>query len=232
MGNQMFQIAATIAHARNVGEEWSVPPSTINSNIWSTYFELPKHKFPLNLRNYNEPSFNYRPIPKITGICLNGYFQSENYFKDHAEYVVGQFFPNQDFKQNKKVSIHVRRGDYLQFSDKHPPLPMLYYESAMREFPAGTEFLVFSDDPEWCKTAFIGEQYEFMPVGEPVSDMVAMASCSGHIIANSTFSWWGAYINQQSKKIISPDYHQWFGPGNKHLNTTTLIPDSWIQVLT
>lgn len=231
LGNQMFQIAATISHALDLNTTWKIPPHSINSNYWPTYFDhLPKHIYPINIPTYNEPTFQYRPIPMVESMCLNGYFQSELYFKKNFDFVLDQLFPAHKFGTDSRVAIHVRRGDYLHFADKHPPLPMAYYEAAMSHFPAETKYLIFSDDAEWCKSHFLGPKFDFMEAGDPKHDLLKMADCAGFIIANSTFSWWGAYINQTGKTVISPTAEKWFGPGNKHLDTSTIIPESWTKI--
>jgi hypothetical protein len=131
------------------------------------------------------------------------------------------------------VSIHVRRGDYLSFPEHHPPLTMDYYREAMSRFP-GARFLVFSDDPGWCLLNFrdAGYQVEISTGRTAAEDMALMASCDHHIIANSSFSWWSAWLNRNpSKRVIAPDPKtRWFGPAKKGWNTADLLPAAWEQI--
>jgi hypothetical protein len=109
-------------------------------------------------------------------------------------------------------------------------LPMDYYEQAVKKFNKKSVFVVFSDDIEWCK-----KQEFFKTLGNVVfvkdmdyNEMYLMSLCKHNIIANSSFSWWGAYLNMnRRKKVIAP--MQWFGPkGPKDLQD--LRPDSWITL--
>lgn len=233
MGNQMFQIAACIAHARNMGVKWIIPTTTIDQKVWPAYFptiEGASEKM-FHYPIYKERSFEYRKIPAVDGMKLDGYFQSEKYFADHIDYLRGVFFPFHSFetKQNK-IAIHVRRGDYLHFADIHPPLSMNYYKKAIELFP-DREFLVFSDDIEWCKQNFTGDRFSFSEGKSAQEDMISMASCEHQIVANSTFSWWAAYLNQNPDKyIVSPSVQDWFAGANKRHNTTDLIPSTWTQL--
>lgn len=142
-------------------------------------------------------------------------------------------------------SIHVRRGDYIKYPN-HFPLPTpLYYQNAVEmvldESP-GTHFFVFSDDIEWCKDHFGTKKMTFVtgiprPVevidrkGEPEDqyDLIAMTVMDRHIIANSTFSWWGAFLSDD-KRVIYPS--QWYGnhPLVRNIPWDRMIPDSWIGI--
>tara|TARA_R110000868_G_scaffold8986_1_gene45525 strand:- start:15157 stop:15993 length:837 start_codon:yes stop_codon:yes gene_type:complete len=108
------------------------------------------------------------------------------------------------------VSIHVRRGDYLLPQHHHfCKLDNNYYESALQYFLDHIEkyhFVIFSNDIEWCKENLIeGEMVTFMQQGQDCVDMILMSMCDHNIIANSSYSWWAAYINKnENKKIICP----------------------------
>lgn len=125
------------------------------------------------------------------------------------------------------VSIHVRRSDYLQ----HTSLincSMKYYEQAvvyLREMYNDARFFVFSDDIAWCKQNFSGADFTFVEGNSNCEDLVLMSSCSHHIIANSTFSWWAAWLNNSPhKKVIAPKkWHTQKDGGNGHL-----LPSDWL----
>jgi hypothetical protein len=186
---------------------------------------------------YTEPSFEYSRIPNADAI--DGYFQSERYFIDYRDKILDLFRPTPDIQEyiiskygesleTDSCSIHVRRGDYLNFPNHHPALSLEYYNKAMLEmcncYPK-TNFLIFSDDIDWCKRTFEGSQFTFIEGEKDYLDLYIMAQCKNNIIANSTFSWWGAWLNSnENKKVIAPK--QWFGPAISH-NTKDLIPKTW-----
>ena len=159
---------------------------------------------------------------------LNGYFQTEKYFDEFRDSILSQFTfksPYKDSaesyiqtirKENKDAviaSIHVRRGDYVMFPDHHPPCSFNYYNNAMEELRILNEniiYVIFSDDVEWCKTEFNDPNYIISNLENPYTEMCAMSLCDHNIIANSSFSWWGAWLNVNPDKIvIAPS--RWFG---------------------
>lgn len=101
---------------------------------------------------------------------------------------------------------------------------MRYYQAAMNQTKTPF-YLIFSDDIAWCKKQFIGPQFEFAEGNSPVTDLALQISCEHNIIANSSFSWWGAYLNKNpGKRVIAPG--KWFGPAQPH-DTRDLLPSSW-----
>jgi hypothetical protein len=158
---------------------------------------------------------------------LVGYFQTEKYFlhiretlldifqfkwefeKIAVDYWVGKIVPFLD--GSSSVSIHVRRGDYTLYPDHHPPCSKEYYDSAISLFGEDCKFLVFSDDIEWCRENFPGDRFHCVDTGSPYVDLKIMTMCKHHINANSSFSWWGAWLNpKEGKRVICPS--RWFGP--------------------
>ncbi len=141
-------------------------------------------------------------------------------------------------------SIHVRRGDYVSIGQTHPlnphPLQSLeYYKEAIKIINAD-KYLVFSDDINWCKENFIGDNYIFVDnkissLENDIFEMQLMSTCKNNIIANSSYSWWAAYFNEnKDKKVIAPKL--WFG--KDYINTITshddviqsIIPKDWIII--
>ena len=180
---------------------------------------------------YNENEFGYNTgVETISGDCsLNGYFQTEKYFDEFRDSIVSQFTFKSQYrnsaesyiqairKENKDAviaSIHVRRGDYVMYPDHHPPCSFNYYNNAIEELRILNEniiYVIFSDDVEWCKTEFIDPSYIISNLENPYTELCAMSLCDHNIIANSSFSWWGAWLNNNpNKKVISPA--NWFGP--------------------
>ncbi|MFH5955214.1 alpha-1,2-fucosyltransferase, partial [Clostridium perfringens] len=98
------------------------------------------------------------------------------------------------------------------------------------EILSSDKYMIFSDDLEWCKSEFVGDQFHFSEERDPVKDLGNFISCSNHIIANSSFSWWGAWLSPyKDKKVIAP--RNWFGPklAPTH-NTKDLLPPNWIVI--
>lgn len=175
---------------------------------------------------YSERDFKFNPevltLPPHTD--LYGYFQDERYFKEDRDLILSilkfkkeyedvsrEFISKIDSKY-QKVSLHIRRGDYTLYPDHHPVCSKEYYRSAMEKFSSGEiKFLVFSDDIDWCREEFNGDQFIFVDSGSPYSDLRIMTLCDHHIIANSSYSWWGAWLNTKiDKRVIAPS--KWFGP--------------------
>ena len=198
-------------------------------------------------------TFAYEEIVIDRATELRGYFQSERYFAHCEDEVRHYFTPHHaladllerqfgDLIAAKTCSVHVRRTDIVG----DPAWPELaagdYYERAMSQFDSDTTFAIFSDDIEWCKQRFRDRDVVFIEALSAVEDLFLMARCKGHIIANSTFSWWGAWLNPNpNKKVIAP--LRWFG--GRHADPTIpfqpsrldgyydakdLIPPSWIKI--
>jgi hypothetical protein len=190
---------------------------------------------------YNEPNFSYNEINYTIGtnLLLSGYYQSEKYFKNNKDVILNLFEPTKEIINHIKekipkienyISIHVRRGDYLNLPNFHPQQDMKYYTDAIDFFGRDNHFIIFSDDLDYVKMAF-----DFLPkktftnLGEDYLDLYAISLCQHHIISNSTFGWWGSYLNtKKDKKIISP--LKWFGPNLSYHNTSDLIPEEWIRM--
>ena len=169
-------------------------------------------------------------------MCLVGYFQSEKYFEKNGDVIRELFAIDEKTKalidekygellKKKTVAVHVRRGDYLKYSHMHPPCALEYYKDAMEKFPEDSTYLFFSDDIEWCKENFIHKNHIFIEGNEDILDFYLISECKNVILSNSSFSWWGAWLNEGDKNlIIAPK--KWFGPESAH-DTKDLIPARW-----
>ena len=133
--------------------------------------------------------------------------------------------PRVDCCKIDKVGVHVRRGDYLIHDGCYEILDIDYYKRAMMSFK-DVGFLIFSDDIEFCRGMFAGMDVEFSDTIDPVEDLAKMRDCSGLIMANSSFSWWGGMLN--SGAVVAPK--RWFGPKLQHFNIRDLIYPTWVQV--
>lgn len=230
LGNQLFQVSATIGTALRHNDNWMLPKWE-----YSDYFNIPSNKFYNNIKvnlTYSEPHFHYSGIPSFKGkiASLSGYFQSHKYWQDYAGIIKEYLTPNVAEDCSNYTSIHVRRTDYLIHKECYNILTLEnYYEKAMEACPS-KNYLIFSDDLRWCKEHFKGNSFNFSEERHPVKDLARMISCTNHIAANSSFSWWGSYLDLDSNKtVIAPK--TWFGPklASTH-NTQDLFPSEWIQV--
>ena len=181
-------------------------------------------------------------------IYLKGYWQSEKYFKEIEEIIRREFSikipPDSDNKEFRdrisavnSVSIHVRRGDYVTNPltyQTHGVCDVDYYQKAIDETLKAIDkphFFIFSDDQSWAKSNIIlNAPMEYVTHNDSLKnyeDLRLMSTCKHHIIANSSFSWWGAWLNQNPDKIvIAPQ--KWFN--DPTINTNDLIPSTWIRL--
>ena len=251
-GNQMFQYAALMGVARRKGYAFCIPGSKaqdlLKEHQLLEAFYLPslaKTGSTWFNRTVREASFVFDE--DIAFRCkdnsdLRGYFQSEKYFIDMEATVRREFVFRSSIIDRcvpyfvklaaPAISLHVRRTDYIDLSDKHPPCGIDYYEDALSLTPHDLPVIVFSDDIAWCKTHPIlqGSRFHFSENRSNLEDMCLMTMCDHHIIANSSFSWWGAWLGSNpTKRVIAPK--KWFGPAySEQMSTRDLLPESWIVV--
>ncbi len=190
----------------------------------------------LNLPTYFERSFEYNMVLYSSDTNMKGYFQSEKYFKHCTDLVRHHFEPSDkitdrinekygDVLKENTCSIHIRRGDYLKNSI-HNVCDINYYVKAINYIKEKTKidrFVVFSDDIEWCKDyfplnfIFVENNLSASDVDSihrrndsDIEELFLMSFCKHNIISNSSFSWWGSWLNRNDKKIIvAPS--KWFG---------------------
>lgn len=177
---------------------------------------------------------------------LDGYWQSYKYFENIENSLRMELSLKtqlsyestcllNDIKlQNTSISIHIRRGDYInKYSTFYYQITPDYYQNSI-EFikkQLNTDLIkiyVFSDDIEWCKENIkIEEHHQFVPNAkkEEFEDLILMSNCSHNIIANSTYSWWGAWLNLNPNKIVVCP-KKWFNDSNLNFNQT-IYPSSW-----
>lgn len=247
MGNNLFQIAAGLALAKKNNTNLYIPthswvPPNMVSCSYLNCFNLEDvnwvdnfNKVKQLLFTYSEYKFSYNEefdsLPD--NINLYGYYQSELYFKKYEECVRKNLsFTNNIIEKTKEslktldvnytnaTAIHVRRGDYLGLTDAHPLQNVNYYETALDKL-SSDEVIVFSDDLEWCIRNFKSthkRKYYFANMDQQTS-ICAMSMVSNLVIANSTFSWWGAWLNNNPNKIV---YYpkKWFGSILPYENTS------------
>lgn len=198
---------------------------------------------------YSEPHFHFDPnfnsLPGRTR--LQGYFQSERYFREIRPLLLEDFtWKSSPLGRNKQllaqiaenpssVSMHVRRGDYVSnkaAAKMHGLASLEYYRRAIEYVGRrvkNPELYVFSDDPKWCKEnlRFTHPTIYVSHNTDGAEDLRLMKACAHNIIANSSFSWWGAWLNQNKNKlVIAPK--KWFL--HTESNTKDVIPKAWHKV--
>lgn len=167
-----------------------------------------------------------------------GYLQSEKYFKHVEQEVRGLLTFRSEILEKAEalfprvngstVSIHIRRGDYVNQQQFHPTCTAEYYLAAASQFTEDSPyFIIFSDDIEYCKDLFAeNENILYINNIDPYVDLCLMSMCDHNIIANSSFSWWGAWLNgNENKKVIAP--RNWFGPAYNHYIVDDLFCENW-----
>lgn len=221
------------------------------SGTYGSIFKRFQKLFPIKLRtilyeNYLKP-FNNKILKVGNSIYLDGYWQSEKYFYQNRN-LIRQIFSNpksvsEDIREYgkklskyKSVSIHIRRGDYVtnpETLNVHGICSLEYYYKSMDYIVSKEKeahFFIFSDDLRWVKENFQSNHsfnlVNFEGNSSPTEELWLMSQCKHHLIANSSFSWWGAWLSQNPQKmVIAPK--KWF---NKNLETKDLIPNKWIRL--
>jgi len=234
LGNQMFQIASTIGLASRHGYKYGFP-QWINHDHASRFsspedveiFAYFKNQLPpageIDYPTHRIP-WGYHPISIPDNVSLSGHMQSEKYFTTHHQ-VVRHYFELCELSSQqiepRSIAIHYRAGDYG--GDYHPRMKADYYQRALSLLPEGKVY-VFSDDPKEIK-GILGNNHEYVEGNHYMTDLYLMTKCNHFIIANSTFSWWGAWLSTlPNKKVVAPA--RWFGPAAK-VTPKDIYCDGW-----
>jgi len=221
LANQMFQYASLKGIARNKGYQFIIPPREVfgmedrnvkNSDVilYDVFKKVEDSNnnalqeaniFWERSHSFDEDLFNNCP----DNVDLVGYFQTEKYFKHIEDEIREDFTFNDELLQSCKtfiaenfkseiISLHIRRGDYV-VNPNHPTQPLSYYEEGLSKLP-DLPVLVFSDDPSWCRDQelFNGDRFMISEDNTSDADLCLMSLCNYHIIANSSFSWWGPWL--------------------------------------
>lgn len=256
LGNQMFQYASLRGIAANRGYDFCIPNHNqvvkdpygfdLRIELFRPFkmSSVRSHNIKLLDRGYapvaQERHFHFDEI--LFNMCpdeisLAGFFQSEKYFKN-IENIIRQDFTFKDSilvpcleimeSFGEAISLHVRRTDYL-VNPNHTTLDLDYYEKALSNFDSNLSVIIFTDDIDWCKSHefFSGDRFMISESGDSYIDLCLMSLCKYHIIANSSFSWWGAWLSG-SNDVISP--LKWFGKNNQDKIITDLIPETWSRI--
>jgi hypothetical protein len=251
LGNQFFQIAAATSLALDHGASPLFPglvtrkEFNIPINYAKIFYHLNTHQLCHPVAQvYIEPKFSYSPIPFRPNMLIRGWFQSEKYFRSHKQEIISLFSPHAEIskylqkkygdilRMENTVSIHYR--SYNKEDPQHKvyvDCGVDYFTRAINTFPKDSVFVVFSNDIEWCKENFIKIPRNFIYIeGEThYHDLYLMSMCKHNIICNSSFSWWGAYLNTNPhKQVIAPNI--WFSPSYEAeiKGAQDLVPEEWI----
>lgn len=241
-----FNIDECFASVDEIGKFKNTPRLKIAS-----HFEKMLAKF-LGIKTGNyfiEPRFCFNPEIFDLGAdaYMDGYWQTEKYFRDIESVIRREFILKDKFgienkeitkeiRNSHSVSLHIRRGDYVaNVSTKkvHGTCTLEYYAEAIRHIAEKTEhpvFYIFSDDIVWVRENLVID-YPTVYVSDGIlkdyEELILMSYCKHNIIANSSFSWWGAWLNGNPEKIVVVP-RQWFADAS--IDTSDIIPDTWIKL--
>jgi hypothetical protein len=265
LGNQMFQYASLKGIARKHGYDFCIPPKEnfgtsdlkvrdSGCNIYDV-FDLQNNNIikvtsnkdlKESTMNFDENLFETCP----DNVNINGYFQSEKYFKDiedeirkdfmfnestlaDANEFLTKFYPGEDV-----ISLHIRRTDYTEYPNHHPICSLDYYQNALslidslifyEKIDEKAPVIIFTDDEEWVETQslFDSDRFVISQNNTVDFDLCLMSCCDYHIIANSSFSWWGAWLSK-SKGVIAPK--KWFGESYPDWNPEDRFLKHWVTL--
>lgn len=255
IGNNLFQVATAMSLAKRMRAKvvavpnpyYVLPPPDEGKSLYdylqpymSTFLQNIEiaNELPDNVFIYKEPSFSFHELPFTDRLYLYGYFQSEKYFD--IPYIRKSFSISKKLKeslvyryghllQKNPVSVNVRRGDYLLLQNQHPVCSVDYYFKCMEEIGKRRCYIVTSDDIQWCRQNFVGDNYHIIDNITPLENLYLQSLCRDHIISNSTFSWWGAWLDPNPEKIVLAPL-RWFGTELSYIDTKDLLPNNWICI--
>lgn len=251
LGNQMFQYAALKGIANHRGYEYAIPPKrlfgvedkNVRCDLEATIYDV------FNLNSIEQRTSTYPVLMEKDhafdsnlfkkcpdNVDLMGYFQTPKYFDHIKDELLADFTFNKEIfnlcqsflDESEYISLHIRRGDYVNSQHYHTLLDLEYYEKSLTYFSSDIPVIVFSDDSEWCKQQeiFSSDRFFISENNQTGIDLCIMTMCDYHIIANSSLSWWGSYLSN-SKKTVSPK--NWFNE-NKGYDCSDKYLKDWIVI--
>lgn len=255
LGNQMFQYAALRGVAAHRDFQWKMPPEDVTRiHDYALFRYLKMDSVTLeNIGYVPYRTFfrSWRFRPNSTGfefdqkffdrlpdnVNINGFFQSEKYFSNVSKTIRSDFTFKDEyldealrFKESmggEFASLHIRRGDYVDKPGFHTVLPLSYYEEALKLVSISLPVAVFTNDKDWARSQplFKNPQMRIIDYDDYGRDLALMSLAYDAIIANSSFSWWGAWL-AGARSVIAPS--DWFGPRLKRKHQSSdICPDSW-----
>lgn len=244
LGNQMFQYAFLRSMAHRLGVKFYCPEWT-GDEIFLLNDDQERDYSPCNSKKQfiepkGEPWFSEAALEISDETDVLGYFQSEKYFLGKDEIrkwytfreditAVKDCYKDIDFERS--VSISVRLGDYEYLRDLFPSYTLKYYTNALKHIPDPEHILIFSDKPKLARKYFekIDNQNLIYIEKTSIEELYLISICRNNIITNSTFSWWGAWLNKHpDKRVIAP--MQWFRPGRRKQYCHLSCSEGWQQI--
>ncbi len=237
LGNQLFQIASLTGIARKNRAELVLPKWK-----YAHFFKGPFINGVANGVTTPEPHFHYHEFDISAAHDIRGYLQSEKYWAPYIEQVKEMFEFRDEVKsralsgighlfEKEVIAIHIRRGDYVM-NRNYQQLSPLYYLFALDEhFPGwrNKNLLFFSDDIEYCKIHFeCLDNAFFSEHSDEIIDLCRMTMCDHHLISNSTFAWWGAYLSKKNGKVVCPARYFNGGMESSH-SLIDFYPSHWVK---
>jgi hypothetical protein len=244
LGNQLFEAAHALAqgwkHNREVKffpDSWTPGQGRNAKNYIDNVFR--NLEFSDKIEGFThvyEGPFEYSEVnPLETNTSFYGYYQSSKNWFGYDEKIRDIFQPNPELVEEMKLkypqlsqpntlSLHVRRSEYLQFPEIHPTISLEYIQEALKVIGEYSTVFVFSDDHDFVKQNLNFPSVVYVNESEDWRELYLMGLCQNHIISNSTFSWWGVFLNKNlNKKIVAPS--RWFGP--KGPNAKDIYESYW-----
>lgn len=235
LGNQMFQIAHTICQSWKNNIPYYFKPYS-NTPMQGNQVNKYKNNIfrKINFIDIHKKTIQVRYPFQFTNVNLDfsksiefyGYFQSSKYFYGYDEQIKKLFSPNQqdiskitekypEINYQNTLSLHVRRGDYLSVSKMLPVINKTYFNKCVELNGKYDVLFVLTDDKKWVKNNISYDNMIIVDNLEDYEELWLMSLCKNNIISNSTFSWWGSYLNKnEDKNIYAPSV--WFGPDGEH----------------
>lgn len=232
-GNQLFQIAAAYAYSLDHGIPLIIP-DFVHKSSWNARYnaerlflhKIAHHDLPRTPVVWNEPNFNYNPIPASKRLQLCGYFQTDKYFQHRRKEILELFAPPPDLQEkilkkypfltSDRLTVGVQIRDYrpeFPAEDFHPTHTRVYYEKAFAHFPDDALFIVTSNNANFAKecTQGLKPHILYLDSNDYIEDFYALCMCKSFIISNSSFGWWAAWLSvSPNKTVIAP--RPWFAP--------------------
>lgn len=249
LGNQLFQIATAYAYALDNGIPLIIPDLAqknsynVRYNAERLFLDKILHNtLPRDPVSWNEPSFNFSPIPKSSRLQLNGYFQSEKYFAHHRKEILELFSPpvklrekifaTYPFLNGPEHTVGIQIRDFRQefpAGNHHPTFGRDYYAQAMSQFPQDALYIVSTNNLAFAKecTQGLRKNLIYLESNDYIEDFYVLTFCKSFIISNSSFGWWAAWLSRSpQKRIIAP--RPWFAePYNEEMMMKDFFPSNF-----
>jgi len=232
LGNQMFQVAHAICQgwkhnvpvsfpaSSSTPNQGNQPTSYLNNIFRKVDFTGKKGETVIcGERSWNDANLEFNVDDSVE---FYGYFQSSKNFLGYSQEVIDLFSPSEEFLEkisdlyknfniNKSVSVHVRRGDYLRFSDVHGIVDMSYINHCLSKCDEDSQIYIFTEDKSWAKEVFDDSKFIIVDGLQDYEELWFISLCRTNIMSCSSFSWWGSFLNRNKNKVTYVP-NKWFGP--------------------